>query len=401
MSGSRLSGRDVVGLAVLGLRGRPLRAALSALGIAIGVACVVAVLGVAASSQARLLDEIEALGTNLLTVQAGRTVSGDPAGLPVEAPARIARLDGVQHVAAVGRVTGAVYRTDRVSAAATGGIEVLAADLALPATLQVGIASGQWLSPATERFPVTVLGAAAARRLGIASDDSLGAPGARPQVYLSGRWFTVIGVLGRSPLDAALDTAALVGFPVAREQLGFDGAPTRVYERSTEESVSAVQRLLARAASPEHPEEVTVSRPSDALVARAAAARVYADLLVGLGAVALLVGGLGVANVMVVAVLERRSEIGLRRALGATRAHIRRQFITESVLLALLGGATGLLAGTLTTVGYAGGRGWPPVVPVSALVVAGLGSVLVGILAGIYPAVHASRLSPAEALRSP
>ncbi len=392
MNHSRLAARDLIGLALLGLRARPLRVALSGLGIAIGVASVVAVLGVSASSQARLLAEIDALGTNLLTVQAGRTIDGEAAALPPAAPARIGRLHGVERVAAVGKVRGAVYRTDRVAAAATGGIEVLAATLDLPQTLRVPVVSGTWLTPALERYPATVLGAAAARRLGVRGGG---------QVYLAGHWFTVLGVLGPATLDASIDTAALVGFPVARERLGFDGALTKVYQRCADGAVNAVQNNLARAANPEHPEEVTVSRPSDALLARAAATRVYADLFVGLGAVALLVGGLGVANVMAIAVLERRGEIGLRRALGATRAHIRRQFLLESVLLAALGGAVGLLGGAGIVAGYALNRGWPPVLPLSAFGVAALGSLLAGGLAGSYPAARAARMAPTEALRAP
>ncbi len=389
---SRLSTVDLLGTGALGLRSRPLRAALSALGIALGIACVVAVLGISASSQAKLLAEIEALGTNLLTVQAGRTATGDAAKLPVEAPARIGRLDGVQRVAAVGKLPAKVYRNDRIPAAATSGIEVLATTLDLAATLQVGVRSGGWLNEATARFPATVLGAAAARRLGVAA--------AGAHVYLGGQWFTVVGILAASPLDTTIDSAALVGVAVARDRLGFDGAPTKIYQRSTEDTVLVVRAKLARATNPERPDEVTVSRPSDALVARALAARTGSDLFVGLGAVALLVGAVGIANVMVIAVLERRAEIGLRRALGATRAHVRRQFLVESVLLAALGGVTGLVAGTAITFGYALTRGWIPVLPAAAIGIAFAGSVLAGILAGGYPANRAARLSPTEALRA-
>jgi putative ABC transport system permease protein len=394
MRRSRLRWSDVGLLGLLGIRGRPLRAALSGLGVAIGIACVVAVLGVSASSQARLLAEIDALGTNLLTVTAGTSFDGGPARLPATAPEMIGRIDGVRQVAYLGQVRGGVYRHDQMPAGQSGGLSIQAASLTLPATLQVPVVSGVWLNAATARFPATVLGAAAARRLGVAEVRG------DPQVYLGGQWFTVVGILGPSPLDNTVDQAVLVGVPVATERLGFDGHPTKIYERSTDDAVAAVRTRLSRMANPEHPDEVRLSRPSDALVARAAAQRVYTGLWVGLGGVALLVGSLGIANVMVIGVLERRGEIGMRRALGATRRHVRWQFFVESVLLSAGGGVVGAALGAAVTVGYAVSRDWTVVVPGAAVAGGLVASVVSGAVAGIYPAARAARMSPAEALRA-
>jgi putative ABC transport system permease protein len=233
----------------------------------------------------------------------------------------------------------------------------------------------------------------AAERLGV---DRL--EGTGRQVYLAGRWFTVVGVLDSLPLAPEIDRSALVGWPVAKQLLGFDGHPTTIYERSTDEAVEAVRAVLADTASPENPEEVKVSRPSDALAAQLAARTAFDSLFLGLGAVALLVGGVGIANIMVISVLERRQEIGLRRALGATRRHIRLQFLTESVLLSLFGGLAGVLLGLGVTLSYARYRDWPLVLPVPALVGGVLTAVLVGAVAGLYPARRAARLSPTEAL---
>jgi putative ABC transport system permease protein len=391
---SRLRCGDIGLLGLLGIRGRPLRAGLSGLGVAIGIACVVAVLGISASSQARLLAEIDALGTNLLTVTAGTTLDGSPARLPATAPAMIGRIDGVRQVAYLGQVRGGVYRHDRMPAGQSGGLSIQAASLTLPATLGVPVVSGVWLNEATARYPATVLGAAAARRLGVAEVRD------NPQVYLAGQWFTVVGILGPSPLDRGVDQAALVGGPVAAERLGFDGHPTKIYERSTDATVAAVRRQLSTMANPEHPDEVQLSRPSDALVARAAAQRVYTGLWVGLGAVALLVGSLGVANVMVIGVLERRGEIGMRRALGATRRHVRWQFFVESVLLSAGGGVAGAALGAAVTAGYALSREWTVVVPGTAVAGGLAASVVSGVVAGIYPAARAARMSPTEALRA-
>jgi len=382
---------DVLRVGGVGLRSRPLRAVLSALGIAIGIAAMTAVVGISSSSRADLDRALAALGTNLLTVAPGQTFFGDNATLPDDSVRMIARIGPVQSATATGTVTNtAVYRTNRIPTAQTGGISVLAARLDLLATVGAHLANGTWLNAATNRYPAAVLGSAAARRLGLTS--------AGPAVYLGGRWFTVVGVLDAVPLAPEIDSAVLVGWPAATTYLGFDGHPTTVYTRSVDAQVENVRSVLAATANPDNPNEVKVSRPSDALAARRATDKTFTALLLGLGAVALLVGGIGVANTMVISVLERRAEIGLRRALGATRGQIRAQFLTESLLLALFGGAGGVLGGLAVTAIYATSRTWPTVVPAWALF-GGVGAtVLIGAFAGLYPAIRAARLSPTETL---
>jgi putative ABC transport system permease protein len=382
---------DVLRVAGVGLRARPLRAFLSALGIAIGIAAMTAVVGISSSSRADLDRALAALGTNLLTVSPGNTMFGDNATLPDESVRMISRIGPVRRVSATGTVPDtSVYRTDRIPAAQTGGLSVQAAQLSLLDTVSARIVSGTWLNAATARYPAVVLGAAAARRLGSV-----------PAVWLGGRWFTVVGVLGPAPLAPELDSSVLVGWPAATTYLGFDGHPTTVYTRSLDSQVEAVRAVLAATANPENPNEVKVSRPSDALAAQRATDRTFTGLLLGLGAVALLVGGIGVANTMVISVLERRAEIGLRRSLGATRGQIRTQFVTESLLLSLLGGVGGVLGGLAVTALYAMTRTWPTVVPAWALI-GGVGAtVLIGAVAGLYPAIRAARLAPTDALAAP
>jgi putative ABC transport system permease protein len=379
----------------VGLRTRKLRAGLSSLGIAIGVAAIVAVLGLSSSSQAGLLAEIDQLGTNMLTVQNGQTIFGQPAELPTTAPAMIGRIGPVTAVQDTGYVQNAnVYKSPLVPSINTNALSVQAASLGLLGATGDTLASGVYLNAATATEPVAVLGAVAAQRLGI---DQLFAG---ERIWLDDQWFYVVGILEPAVLAPALDTSVLVGFVAAEAYLGFDGHPSTIYVRAAANQITEVQSVLAATANPETPGDVDVSQPSDALVARAEAQSTLNDLFLGLGAVALLVGAVGVANIMVISVLERRSEIGLRRALGATRGHIRVQFLAEAVLLSVLGGVVGVAVGALSTAVYARTQGWAVVVPPLAWAGGFGAAILIGMVAGLLPALRAARMSPTEALWS-
>ncbi|MEV4396652.1 ABC transporter permease [Nonomuraea sp. NPDC049607] len=388
----RLRPRDVARVGAAGLRARTSRVVMSALGIAIGIATMISVIGISASGQEQLLRQLDQLGTNLLRVEPGKALMGDPVKLHPDAALMVRRISGVTDASVTGTVDASVRRTDRIPKEDTGGLTVQATSLDLLSTLDGRVGTGRWFDEAIARQPAVVLGSVAAQRLGVSRTGV--------QVWVGDRWFAVTGILAPVPLAPEIDRAALIGFPVAQERLGFDGHPTTVYERSSEESVEQVRGMLARTVSPERPHEIAVSRPSDALVARAATAGTFTNLLLGLGAVALLVGGVGVANTMVISVLERRKEIGLRRALGATRGQIRIQFLTESLLLSVLGGVAGLALGGLVTAGYALWQGWPPTVPAWVLAGAFAATLAVGAIAGIYPAIRASHLPPTVALAS-
>ena len=379
---SRLRSRDVGAVAALGLLARPARAVLSAAGVALGIATMVAVLGISQSSRAQLIAEIDALGTNLLTVTPNSSFTGQVSSLPRQAPAMIRRIGPVLTASAIGEVHASVYRTDRIPAVNTEAITVYSASSGLLATVQVHLAAGRFLSAATTRLPAVVLGADAAAALGVDRADG------SVRLWLGDQWFAVVGIMDGLPLAPELDRTALIGFPVAERLFHASGQCAEIYVRTTQAGVASVQAVLPPTAD-----------PADALIARADASAAFQSLFLGLGAVALLVGGIGIANVMVIAVLERRGEIGLRRALGASRSYIGIQFVAEAALLAGTGGVAGALLGGFATTVFAAARKWSAVVPVPVLL-ASVGIALVlGAVAGLYPALRAARLAPAEALR--
>ena len=393
LEAARLLPFDIVRLAAYGLRARPLRVVLSALGIAIGIAAMISVVGISTSSRAQLNQLLSELGTNLLSASPGTSMFGEAATMPPESVAMIGRMPEVEAVSAIGQLADAkLYRNDHIPVSQSGGLAVFAASLDLLDTVSGEIAAGSWLNAGTASYPAVVLGSRAAARLGI-DHNLIGQP-----IWLGGRWFTVVGILEPVSLVPSLDLAGLIGWSAGERYLDFEGDITTLYVRAEPDAVEAARALLPRTANPEQPNEVDVSRPSDALAAEAAADMAFTGLLLGLGGVALLVGGIGVANTMVISVLERRAEIGLRRSQGATRGHIRIQFFGEALLLALLGGGAGILIGWLVTVAYARLQGWPVDIPLW-VAAGGMGAtLLIGGIAGLYPAIRAARLAPTEAL---
>jgi putative ABC transport system permease protein len=390
---ARLGVRDMVATGAIGLRSKRARSLLTSLGIAIGIAAMVAVVGISASSRADLLDQLDRLGTNLLQVQASNNVFGEETKLPKSSASMIRRVAPVDSAAATRTVKATVRRSDKIPSAVTGGLSVVATESHLLTTLGGTLHDGQFLNDATARYPTVVLGTEAAKRLAITQADG------RTAVYINGYWFTVVGILDAVPLAPDIDRSVLIGYPIAQRLFGIDEAPSTVRVRTSPSEVTSVQAVLAATTNPEHPNNVSVSRPSDALAAKVQADESLTALLLALGGVALVVGGVGIANVMVISVLERRTEIGLRRALGATRRHIRTQFLIEAVLLAAIGGAAGVGFGSAITFGYAQSRGWRLDIPITALVGGVLASVLLGAFAGLYPASRAARLAPADAIR--
>jgi putative ABC transport system permease protein len=370
------------------------RASLSALGVSIGIAAIVGVLGISQSSKSALLSELGHLG-NLLTVQPANTAFGQQTELPTTAEGMVSRVGPVTNVTEIGGISSTyVYRNSFVPAIETNGISLTATDAALPDTLGVTLAHGTFLNAATAHYPAVVLGAEAASLLGI---NNLAHA---TQIWIGRHWFTVVGILKQVELVTQIDSMAFIGFPIAKQYFGFDGHPTKLYLRSVPSQVNTVAAVLPATVNPPDPSVLAVNFPADVLKAEVAAKGAYNGLFLGLGAVALLVGGVGIANVMIISVLERRSEIGLRRALGASRRHVAEQFLSEAVLLSVIGGLVGTLIGALATAVVALSQHEGVEIPTYAYY-GGMGAAIaIGAIAGLFPSTRAARLSPTEALRT-
>ena len=397
LPGSRLRARDAISLGTLGLRTRKGRTAMAAIGIAIGVASLIALVGIINSGEADAQRDLLEQGIDVLELTPGTSFADEPVLLPGAAAAIDTHMrDVVKVVASIRRVPATLRKTDFIPEVETGGIRLFAVnadDLDLLVPLRGGVAHGRFHDAATVQVPTVVLGSDTAGVLGF---DELYA---NPTVHISGHEFAVIGVLDPFTISQGLtlNRAAIIGFPVAEKLYDADDNPERIWVQTNLDVIEQVRGLLPRQANPEAPGEVSVS--SLDLDAREIISENFESLLSLLVVVIIVVGAIGVGNIMLISVLERRGEIGVRRALGAKKSHIAVQFLIESVLLTVLGGLIGIVFGLAVVAMVTRVLDWPLTIEFLFIVIGLAVTVGVGLVAGLYPSWRASRMDPAEAVR--
>ena len=389
----RLKIKDLFFVALYGVRARKGRAALTSIGIGIGIAAIVAVTGISASGRADLLATLESLGTNLIKASPQAGFFGTQEKLPDGVVGMVERIGPVEEVTSTTQTDLIVRRSDFISEFEGGGISTIVTSPELLQVVGGNLIEGRFIQDGLSNIPVTVLGSVTASRLGI---NTLETP---TKILIGNEWFGVVGILDELKIHPDLDRSVFIGYGVAKTLFDIDKEPTTIYVRANPTYIEDVVEVIAPSMNPENPDQVQVSRPSDALEAQEAADAAFTNLLLGLGSVALLVGGVAIANVMVMSVLERRMEIGVRRSIGATRREIRYQFLLESIVLSGIGGLVGVVLGTGITLGYTNYTDIVFSIPVSQVLGAILLALLIGAISGVYPAIKASKIQPAEAVR--
>jgi putative ABC transport system permease protein len=387
---------DLLGVAAAGLAARKVRMALVIVGPMLGVAVIVGIIGLSESARGEVRQSLRDLGTNLLVIDAGR--ASPDRQLTPESLDRVSRVSTVEQASQVTYVPNV-----RVTAAPLIGekadplpVEVRATRSSLGAVLGLELAQGRFLNTFDEQPGIqsVVLGADAARRLAVE-------PGEPRTIFLNNKLFAVVGVLQKSRLLREVNSGAFVTYPTARDLFGGADEPSQLYVRVQDGTTQASADTLAAAISyDDFQAQQLVRVPSQLLEAQARVDATFRAIVLGLGGLSLFISGIGIANVMTIAVLQRASEIGIRRALGHTRGVIAAQFLVESLLIGVLGGLLGAAVGALFVMLAANHQDWVLVLRPLPILGAGLISVAVAMLAGIYPALRAARMEPLETLRN-
>ena len=389
--------RELIAVALYGLFARKVRTALLLLGPTIGVAAIIAAVGLTDSAKGDLKRKVDELGTNLIEASASSSFGSQNPTLPEDAVDRaftVRTVEGVSAVVELSDITVLPY-AEATEKYETVPVPVLASDAELAAVLQVPMVSGRWLNSFDEHAGAR----AAVIGLGLAREFEV-LPGEVRAIELDGKEYAVVGVLDLVELEPAFDNAVFIPFSTADEDFVADDIlPNKLYVRAHPGTEDATADALATAINLGGPDEVKTELKSEALELAAQSDRQLQLIVVSMGLLAIIVGGIGIANVMSISVIQRSSEIGIRRALGHTRSTIALQFIFEAIVVGVLGGVLGVTVGVAAIGVGVAIAGWvftlqPLLVPGGVLL-----AVVISVFAGLYPAVRAARLEPLETLR--
>jgi putative ABC transport system permease protein len=399
---SHLRTRDLIAESVAGLEARPARSILTVLGTVLGITALVATLGVSRTAGNQIVSRFDALAATEVVIEPASAAGGATrtSSIPWDAEARLLRLNGV--VAAgtlsVVNIRGALSRTSAVqdvTAITEYNIPVRAASPGLFPAVKTKLRTGRVFDAGNDMRAdrVAVIGPGVAERLGLNRVDQ------QPAVFVGDRLYVVIGIIDDVLRQADLLDSIII--PNGTAKLEYDlQAPQLVAVDTATGASSLIARQGPVTLDPNDPSRLRSSSAGGATKVKDEVSNDLSGLFLILGGVSLLVGAIGIANVTLVSVMERIGEIGLRRALGAGRRHIIAQFLTESTVLGLLGGAVGAALGVLVTVGISAAKQWTPVMDGRLPFAAPALGAVVGLVAGLYPALRAASLQPVEALRA-
>ena len=396
---SRIKPGDLVDEMLAGIFARPMRALLTTLGTVLGLASLVATLGLSRTAGSQIIDQFDELSASQVMVTARSNPNGSTAGaLPWNVEDRLDRLNGVVAAGAVADVINPGNVRTVPVLDLTGEYEhvvpVVAASAGVLDAVRGHIAVGRWFDAGHVKRgdPVAVIGADLAAELGIRRLE------VQPGIYIGDRDVTVLGIVDEALRDRGFLGSVMITSSAAQRY--FD--VTRPERVVIDVEVGAGQLIGVQAPialNPSSPESLSAAAPTLPTATRDQVADDVNGLFLVLGIVSLVVGAIGIANVTLVTVMERTSEIGLRRALGARRRHIAGQFLGESAAIGLVGGVIGAAIGLLIVVGVSAAKEWTPVLdPWMPLAAPPVGA-LVGLVAGMYPSIRAARMEPVEALR--
>ncbi|MAT37817.1 MAG: hypothetical protein CL420_07250 [Acidimicrobiaceae bacterium] len=389
--------REILNVAISGLTARKVRTLLIMLGPVLGAAGIVAAVGLNESAKGDVRQTLERLGTNLIVASAdGSFSAGQAPTLPEDAVERSMNVSTVDRVAGITEIGSLTVLPSQ------GGkdffrtipIPVLTSDQNLLNVLDAQMLHGRFINGSDESnvFRSAVMGHDLA-------NDYQYLPGELRTIDVDGETYGVVGVIEKVDLVPKLDTAIIIPKSSAEEDFDVEQKPTTLYVRATEGNVDSTAEALPMAINLGGDEAVTVAVPSDLLEAQGAVDTTLRNILFLMGGLALLVGGVGIANVMSISVIQRSGEIGIRRALGHTKMTIALQFVLEALFVGVLGGIAGVVTGVCVIYLVSSILGWIATLNIPLFLVAGGMALIVSVIAGLYPAWKAARLEPLETLR--